>query len=192
MIRKRIAIFASGNGSNAEAIISYLANTQDIEVVAIYSNNANAYVLERAKRHGISAMVFNKAKFKNEQYQNQLIEENFDLIVLAGFMWLIPEKLVNAYPKKIINIHPALLPKYGGKGMYGHFVHEAVLHNKESRSGITIHYVNDKYDDGDIILQASCEVNPDDTADSLAARIHLLEHEHYPQVIAKLCSELTD
>ena len=186
---QRIAIFASGNGSNAEAIINHLEDNDQVEVVAIYSNNPEAYVLERAKNHGIPAFVFNKAEFRSDVFLDQLIEASYDLIVLAGFMWLVPEKLVRAYPGHIINIHPALLPNYGGKGMYGHHVHEAVIKNRESESGITIHYVNENYDEGDIILQKSCEVKTDDTPDSLAQRIHELEHKFYPEVVEELCSK---
>ena len=186
--QKRIAIFASGNGSNAEAIINHLGENDDIKVTAIYSNNADAYVLERAKNHRISSFVFNKKEFYREEYLRGLTNESFDLIVLAGFMWLVPSALVAAYPNKIINIHPALLPKYGGKGMYGHFVHEAVIDNGEQESGITIHFVNERYDEGGIILQESCPVLPDDSPDSLAARIHKLEHKNYPRVVEELCA----
>ena len=183
----RIAIFASGNGSNAEAIIQKLEEYPNIEVAAIYSNNSSAYVLERAKNHNISSYVFSRSDFYNSEFQQEIINQAYDLIILAGFMWLVPPALVAAYPKRIINIHPALLPSYGGKGMYGHFVHEAVLKNGETQSGITIHFVNDRYDEGDIILQKSCEVKGDDTPDSLAERVHGLEHKHYPQVVVDLC-----
>lgn len=184
---KRIAIFASGNGSNAEAIINYLADFMQLEVVAIYTNNPEAFVLERALNHNIPSFVFNKAEFRSPEYLETIIAEDYDLVVLAGFMWLVPPQLVGAYPNKIINIHPALLPKYGGKGMYGHHVHEAVLANQEKESGITIHIVNEQYDEGDIILQKSCPVRPNDTADTLAARIHSLEHKYYPRVVVELC-----
>lgn len=185
---KRIAIFASGNGSNAEAIINHLEGNDRITVVAIYSNNSEAFVLQRAKNHGIPSLIFNKSQFTNSEYLETIIKESYDLIVLAGFMWLVPEALVAAYRNKIINIHPALLPKYGGKGMYGHHVHEAILANGESNSGITIHFVNERYDEGDIILQKSCEVRPGDTADSLATRIHGLEHKYFPKVVEDLCT----
>lgn len=186
--QKRIAIFASGNGSNAEAIINHLSGIEGIDVVAIYSNNDDAYVLERARNHGIQSFVFNKSEFNSKTYLQQLKEEAYDLIVLAGFMWLVPAELVAAYPNKIINIHPALLPKYGGKGMYGHFVHEAVIANGETESGITIHFVNDRYDEGDIILQESCPVLTNDSPDSLAERIHILEHKNFPSVVENLCT----
>jgi phosphoribosylglycinamide formyltransferase-1 len=185
-----IAIFASGNGSNAEAIINFLQGDSNIRIDAIYSNNKDAYVLERAKNHQISSFVFDRKSFYSEEYQQLLVAKEYDLIVLAGFMWLIPESLVTGYPNKIINIHPALLPNYGGKGMYGHHVHEAVLANRESHSGITIHYVNERYDEGNVILQESCAVMSEDTVDSLANRIHELEHLHYPQVVKKICLKL--
>jgi phosphoribosylglycinamide formyltransferase-1 len=185
--KQQIAIFASGNGSNAQAIINHLEGHAQAEVVAIYSNNTSAYVLERAKNHNIPAFVFSKEEFRSEGFLGNLVDRKYGLIVLAGFMWLVPAKLVAAYPQRIINIHPALLPKFGGKGMYGQHVHEAVIAANEKKSGITIHYVNEKYDEGDIILQESCEVKPDDTAESLAARIHQLEHKFYPAVVEQLC-----
>ena len=191
MSKKKIAIFASGNGSNAEAIINHLKASDKAEVTAIYSNNADAYVLQRANNHAIPSFVFTKAEFRSEEYLSGLINNNYDLIVLAGFMWLIPAELVEAYPNKIINIHPALLPAYGGKGMYGHFVHEAVLKNMEKESGITIHYVNQHYDEGNIILQKSCEVKSTDTPDSLAERIHSLEHGYYPTIVEKLINDFS-
>jgi phosphoribosylglycinamide formyltransferase-1 len=183
----KLAIFASGNGSNAEVIIQHFKNHPKIRVSGIFSNNSNAYVLVRAASHKIPSRVFSKKEFTNEAFCNDLKEEGYDLLVLAGFMWLIPPSIVSAFNKKIVNIHPALLPKYGGKGMYGAFVHEAIIKNQERESGITIHYVNERYDDGDIIFQAKCEVSTSDTAESLADRIHLLEHKNYPLVIEKVC-----
>ena len=159
---KNLVIFASGSGSNAENIIRYFATKPDFCVKKIYCNVPGAYVLERAR---------------------QLQDEGTDFIVLAGFLWLVPPCITAAYPNRIINIHPALLPAYGGKGMYGHHVHEAVLAAGEQQSGITIHYVNDRYDSGDIIFQATCPVLPDDTPDTLAARVHELEYRHFPRVI---------
>ena len=188
---KRLAIFASGNGSNAEAIINHLELNDDAQVVAIYSNNPEAYVLRRAENHKIPAFTFDKATFHTDEYLGHLINEAYDLIILAGFMWLVPAKLVAAYPEKIINIHPALLPKYGGKGMYGNHVHKAVIKNQEKESGITIHYVNEEYDEGGIILQESCPVKDNDTADSLAERIHQLEHQYYPRVVEEICQKKT-
>jgi len=188
MKKLKLAIFASGNGSNAEAIIQHLNNHSTIAVAAIYSNNSKAYVLERAKNYGISATTFTKDEFFHANFNDHLLKAGYDLIVLAGFMWLVPPAIVASFNKKIINIHPALLPKYGGKGMYGHFVHQAVVNNKEKESGITIHYVNDRYDEGDIIFQAKCAVHKTDTPDLLADRIHILEHRHYPSIIEKICT----
>ena len=187
----RLAIFASGSGTNAEAIIKYFIALQNIEVSTIYSNNANAFVLERAKKYGIPTVVFTKRDFIDPNFKSQLIAEDYDLLILAGFMWLVPPTIVSAFNNRIVNIHPALLPKYGGKGMYGHFVHDAVVLNNELESGITIHYVNEQYDDGDIIFQAKCIVLATDSADSLAEKIHLLEHQHYPVVIQKICNNLS-
>ena len=185
----RLAIFASGSGSNAEAIIKHFIAHPEIEVSAIYSNNADAFVLERAKKHNIPTVVFTKGEFVDSIFKDQLLAGDYDLLILAGFMWLVPPAIVAAFNNKIINIHPALLPNYGGKGMYGHFVHQAVIENKETESGITIHYVNEHYDEGDIIFQAKCEVLRIDTADSLAAKIHLLEHRHYPVTIQNICNK---
>jgi phosphoribosylglycinamide formyltransferase-1 len=183
----KLAIFASGSGTNAEAIIKHFIVQPGIEVSAIYSNNADAFVLERAKKYNIPTIVFTKREFNEPNFQAQLIAGEYDLLILAGFMWLVPPAIVTAFNNKIINIHPALLPNYGGKGMYGHFVHQAVIENKETESGITIHYVNEHYDEGDIIFQAKCEVSSTDTANSLATKIHFLEHQHYPEIIEKIC-----
>ena len=185
----KLAIFASGSGSNAEAIMNYFSNHNSIVVAKVYSNNADAYVHERAKKFNVPSVVFNKQELRSDEFLNNLIEEGFDLIILAGFMWLVPAQIVSTFENRILNIHPALLPSYGGKGMYGHFVHEAVLENKEKESGITIHYVNEEYDEGDIIFQARCPVKESDTPDSLASRIHKLEHQHYPEVIENICLE---
>jgi phosphoribosylglycinamide formyltransferase-1 len=189
MAKLKLAIFASGNGSNAEAIIRHLHSNPDVEVSRIYTNNKNAYVIERGKKFDISTTVFNKADFLSQEFSDELQSKNYDLIILAGFMWLVPQAIVSSYKNKIINIHPALLPAYGGKGMYGDNVHKAVIENQESKSGITIHYVNENYDEGDIISQAECLVLSTDTPDSLAQRIHKLEHRHYPEIIEKLCAE---
>jgi phosphoribosylglycinamide formyltransferase 1 len=186
----KLAIFASGNGSNAEAIIQYFHNKPLIEVKAIFSNNSGAYVLDRARKHNIPEIVFNHKDFNSPEFNNRLLREDYDLLVLAGFMWLVPPTIVSSFSNKIINIHPALLPKYGGKGMYGDFVHKAVIANKEKESGITIHYVNEQYDKGDIIFQEKCPVLSSDTAASLAKKIHLLEYRYYPQVIEKVCHQI--
>ncbi|MBL4658169.1 MAG: phosphoribosylglycinamide formyltransferase [Flavobacteriales bacterium] len=182
-----ICIFASGNGSNAEAIIAYFSSDPDIQVELIISSSPDAYVLERAKSHKIPSIVLGKVPFKESTLLlDELQKHRIDLIVLAGFMWLVPSYLVEAYPDKILNIHPALLPKYGGKGMYGSHVHEAVIAAKEPESGITIHFVNEKYDDGAIITQEKCTVSESDTPDSLAEKIHQLEHQHFPRVISEV------
>ena len=189
MATLKLAIFASGNGSNAQAIIEHLLTNSAVEVSKIYTNNKDAYVIERGNKFDVSSVVFNKSEFIGEEFTNALQSENYDLIILAGFMWLVPPAIVSSYKNKIVNIHPALLPAYGGKGMYGDNVHKAVIANKELKSGITIHYVNENYDEGDIIFQAECPVRSTDTSNSLAERIHKLEHKHYPEVIEKLCTE---
>jgi len=184
---KRIAIFASGNGTNAEKIINYFNGNNNISVDIILSNNPNAKVLERAKNHSITGISFNKDEFYRSSKIIELLEnKSIDLIVLAGFMWLVPENLINAFPQKIINIHPALLPKYGGKGMYGDFVHKAVSEAKETSTGITIHYVNNKYDEGGIIFQTAFEITAGENPDIIAEKIHTLEHAHFPVVIEKI------
>ena len=181
---------ASGSGTNAENIIKYFADNHDINVHLVLSNKPEAYVLTRAENHHIPTLIFNRPDFYETGFvRDRLISEGIDLIALAGFLWLIPGDLIKAFPDKMVNIHPALLPKYGGKGMYGSHVHKAVLENNEKESGISIHYVNEKYDEGAIIFQAKCPVLPGDTPDSLAERIHVLEYKHYPEVIEKLLSE---
>lgn len=179
-----LAVFASGNGSNAEEIIRHFAGHTTIEVTLVLSNNKNAFVLERAKNHKIPYVVFNREEFYNKNTIDEILSLNkIDFIVLAGFMWLVPARLVRNYPNRIFNIHPALLPKYGGKGMYGAYVHEAVVKNKEKESGITIHWVNEEYDKGSIIKQVKCTVSPGDNADDVANKVHQLEYAHYPKVI---------
>ena len=186
---KNLVIFASGSGSNAENIIRYFATKPDFCVKKIYCNVPGAYVLERARQLQVPACVFTREEFRNpDKLLRRLQDEGTDFIVLAGFLWLVPPCITAAYPNRIVNIHPALLPAYGGKGMYGHHVHEAVLAAGEQQSGITIHYVNDRYDSGDIIFQATCPVLPDDTLDTLAARVHELEYRHFPRVIEETAS----
>lgn len=186
----RIAIFASGKGSNTEAIIRYFKGHRFIQIGLIVSNKADAGVLLIAAQHHIPTLIIEKeAFFRGNAYVEELKAENIDFIVLAGFLWKIPPRLIAAYPRRIINIHPALLPKYGGKGMYGQHVHRSVLAAGEQESGITIHYVDELYDHGETIFQARCEVKPDDTPETLAARIHQLEHTHYPQQIEKLLTQ---
>jgi phosphoribosylglycinamide formyltransferase-1 len=184
---KRIAIFASGSGTNAENIILHFKDHESATVSLVLSNKKDARVLERAAKYGVPTRIFNRQEFyETDRILNLLRDKKIDFIVLAGFLWLVPENIVNAYPGKIINIHPALLPKFGGKGMYGSRVHEAVIEAGEKESGITIHYVNPKYDEGRIIFQAKCNVDPDDDADSLASKIHQLEYEYFPKVIENL------
>ena len=183
---KKIAIFASGSGSNAENIIQYFAQKPQFCVKSVFCNVPDAYVLERAKKYRIPSFVFNREEFRNpDKVFRQLQEQEIDFIVLAGFLWLMPSFITAAWPNKIVNIHPALLSAYGGKGMYGHHVHEAVIAAGEKESGITIHYVNDHYDQGAIIFQAKCPVLPTDTPDDLAARVHELEYRYFPQIIAE-------
>ena len=192
MKKKKIAIFASGSGTNAQQIMHYFEDHLFGEVALVLSNKPDAYVLERAKKFRVHTHVFDRPSFyESDTILKILQKREISLIVLAGFLWLVPDYLIKAYPERIINIHPALLPAYGGKGMFGKRVHEAVIQNLEKESGITIHYVNEKYDEGMIIMQAKCKVRPDDTPESLAERIHHLEHRHYPEVIEKLLSGMS-
>jgi len=187
---KRITLFASGSGSNAEKIAQYVANDTDIEISLVLSNNPKAGVIERMRRLHIPVLLFDRTTFyETERITEVLQNQQIDLIVLAGFMWLMPGGLVRAFPDKIINIHPALLPKFGGKGMYGHHVHEAVVANGETESGITIHYVNERYDEGAPIFQARCAVSPTDTPDDVARKVQQLEHEHYPRMVASVLQQ---
>ncbi len=183
----RIAVFASGSGSNAQRIAEYFAGTGVLEISAIYCNNPEAYVLERAKLLEIPTVLFNRGEFYTSSFVlDDLKTRKIDWIVLAGFLWLIPESILKAFPQRIINIHPALLPAYGGKGMFGMKVHKSVIAAGEKQSGITIHHVNEMYDEGDIIFQATCQVHGGDTPEMLAAKIHELEYEYFPVVIEKL------
>lgn len=188
---KRIAIFASGSGSNAQKIIEYFDNSGEAEVTIILSNRPDAYVLERADNHEIPTHVFDREEFYGSGKVVALLKSlNIDLVVLAGFLWLIPENLLEAFPRKIINIHPALLPKYGGQGMYGDRVHKAVMQSGETESGITIHYVDGEYDAGDIIYQAHFKIEPDDNLDMIKYKGQQLEHLHYPRIIENLLKKL--
>lgn len=183
----RIAIFASGSGSNAQRIAEYFADKNLLEISAIYCNNPDAFVLQRAKALGIPSVQFNRESFYNSTgILKDIKAREIDWIVLAGFLWLIPDYILQAFPGRVINIHPALLPAYGGKGMFGMKVHKSVIASGDAESGITIHYVNEKYDEGNIIFQAKCTVNQTDTAEILAAKIHELEYEHFPRVIQEL------
>ncbi|MDT8400654.1 MAG: phosphoribosylglycinamide formyltransferase [Bacteroidales bacterium] len=187
---KNIAIFASGSGTNAQKLIEYFSTGKTAKVKLILSNKADAFVLERARKLSVAAMVFDRDDFyKNGKVLRALIENDIYFVVLAGFLWLVPDDILDYYRGMVVNIHPALLPAYGGKGMYGSAVHRAVIENKESESGISIHYVNPRYDEGDIIFQAKCEVRPDDSPESLAERIHRLEHRYYPRIVEKLIIE---
>jgi len=183
----RLVLFASGSGTNAENITRFFEKYPDIKIVSICSNNPDAFVLERAKKLGVPSFTFNRHDFyKTDQVLDHLRSCRADWIILAGFLWLVPDNLLTGYHNRIINIHPALLPKYGGKGMYGDRVHKAVIESGDEESGITIHYVNQEYDSGDIIFQARCPVMPEDTAETLAHRVHELEYEYYPRVIEEL------
>ena len=181
---KKIAVFASGSGTNAQNIAEYFLASGDITVSLILANKPDAYVLERAKKLGIPSIVFSRKEFYESEIILETLQKNkIDFIVLAGFLWLIPDYLLNAYSRKIINIHPALLPKYGGKGMYGDIVHQAVISSGDKKTGITIHFVNDHYDEGEIIFQDSFDILPGDTAESIASKVHKLEYKHFPRVI---------
>jgi phosphoribosylglycinamide formyltransferase 1 len=185
-----LAIFASGSGTNAENIASYFKDNSRINARVIFTNNAKAGIVSRAQKLGIDCVVFNKDDFyKTNQVLSLLEKYQIDWIILAGFLWLVPKNLIAKFPNRIINIHPALLPKYGGKGMYGTKVHEAVITNKEIESGISIHTIDEVYDRGSIVFQKRCPVTPDDNAETLAKRIHQLEYEHYPKVIENLVSK---
>lgn len=179
----KIAIFASGSGSNAENIVLYFKDKPIAEVGLILANKADAFVLERAKKIGVESAVFSSEQLKSGELVDLLKDKGIDFIVLAGFLLKIPENLIAAFPNKIINIHPALLPKYGGKGMYGDAVHKAVVANREKESGITIHYVNEHYDEGAIIFQAKCKISETDSYEDVANKIHQLEYEHFPRAI---------
>ncbi|MCR5298883.1 MAG: phosphoribosylglycinamide formyltransferase [Paludibacteraceae bacterium] len=187
-----IAIFASGNGSNAENILKHFEGKGDVaKIRVVMCNNAKAYVLERAAKYGVPTVVFSKKEMEESEKVEETLEGyGIDFIVLSGFMLKIPEKMVRKYPNRIVNIHPALLPKYGGKGMYGDHVHEAVLAAGEKESGITIHYANEQYDSGDILFQATCPVEKGDTVETLAQRVHQLEYAHFPSVIEETVEKL--
>jgi phosphoribosylglycinamide formyltransferase-1 len=190
---KNIAIFASGSGSNAENIIKYFSTEKNAKVTLVLSNNSHSFVLKRAASLNVKNIFFDRDDFYNsDKVINILFDEQIDFIVLAGFLWLVPCDIINKYAGRIVNIHPALLPAYGGKGMYGDAVHKAVIENRETESGITIHFVNNEYDRGDIIFQARCIVEPDDDYMSLANKIHNLEYEHFPRVIEDVINRLPD
>jgi len=188
---KRIAIFASGNGTNAENIVRHFITSTTISTSLALCNKPSAGVIGRMHSLGVKTMLFSRQDFGDENKMLTLLcDHSIDFIVLAGFLWIIPSYLLQAYPHRIINIHPALLPKYGGKGMYGGKVHELVVQAHEKESGITIHYINDKYDEGSIIFQAKCSLDSSDTAEQVAIKVHQLEYNYYPQIIEQVVSAL--
>ncbi|MEO9478358.1 MAG: phosphoribosylglycinamide formyltransferase [Maribacter dokdonensis] len=190
MKTKKIILFASGSGSNVEKIANYFKLRKDVTICCVLTNKSDAKVIERCNRLGINALFFNRQAFSKSNFILDMLRSlEPDLVVLAGFLWKIPEAITNAFPNKIINIHPALLPKYGGKGMYGMHVHNAVKEAKETETGITIHYVNAHYDEGAIIQQVKTVVNPKDSPEDIASKVHLLEYEFFPKVIDELLSK---
>jgi len=188
---KKIAIFASGSGSNAQRIMEHFKKSKIGEVSLILTNNPEAYVLQRADNFEIPSHIFDKEEFYHSDHIVKLLKSlEIDLVVLAGFLWLVPNSLLQAFPNRIINIHPSLLPKYGGKGMYGRKVHETVLRDKETESGITIHYVNEKFDEGEIIYQARFRIEPTDDIEMIIYKGQHLEHLHYPRIVENLLKKL--
>jgi phosphoribosylglycinamide formyltransferase-1 len=190
-LKKRIAIFASGSGSNAQKIMEYFKKHQDAEIAIVLTNNPEAYVLQRADNFEIPSHIFDKQEFyKTDDIVKLLKNLQIDLIVLAGFLWLIPENLLKAFPNKIINIHPALLPKYGGKGMYGDKVHQAILDAGEEESGITIHFINEHFDEGEPIHQSRFKIDKGDDIEMIKFKGQQLEHLHYPKVVEQLLKKM--
>lgn len=188
--RYQLAIFASGTGSNARKIIEYFKDHPVIRVALVVSNKPDAPVLAMAQSHQIETLVINRKSFyESEAILDSLREHQVDLVILAGFLWLVPGYLIRAFPRRIINIHPALLPQYGGKGMYGHHVHQAVWEAREPESGITIHYANEHYDEGDIIFQIKCVLAPEDSPEDIAKKVLELEHYYYARVIERVLGE---
>ncbi len=186
-----LAIFASGSGTNAENIIKYFKNNTEVNISLVMTNNKEAYVIERARNFNIPYYIFTKKDFNSCIVLNKLHEFDINFIVLAGFLLLVPENIINNFKNRIINIHPALLPKYGGKGMYGMNVHNSVIKNNEKESGITIHYVNKSYDEGDIIFQAKCQISPKDSPEDLAVKVHELEYLYFPKVIEQTIKKVS-
>ncbi|TKB98836.1 phosphoribosylglycinamide formyltransferase [Pedobacter cryophilus] len=190
-MKKRIAIFASGSGSNAQKIMEHFKRSDDAEVALVLTNNPDSFVLQRADNFEVPSHIFDKKEFyETEKIISLLKNLNVDLIVLAGFLWLVPQNLLKTFPNKIINIHPALLPKYGGKGMYGERVHKAVLEAKETESGITIHFVNSEFDEGEIIHQSKFRIDKSDDLEMIKFKIQQLEHQQFPKVIEGLLKKM--
>lgn len=190
-MKKRIAIFASGSGSNAQKIMEHFKRSNDAEVALILTNNPDAYVLQRADNFEVPSHIFDRKEFYETDKIVQLLKNlNIDLVVLAGFLWLVPQNLLKAFPNKIINIHPSLLPKYGGKGMYGEKVHQAVLADGEQESGITIHFVNEAFDEGEIIHQSKFKIEKGDDLEMIKFKVQQLEHQHFPKVIEGLLKKM--
>ena len=190
-MQKKLAIFASGSGSNAENICNYFANSSDIEVVLMCTNKRDAYIVKRAEKLDIPVVFISKSELNNfDNLHKKLQSVKVDIIILAGFLLKLPAIMIEYYPNRILNIHPSLLPKYGGKGMYGNKVHKAVLENKETESGISIHFVNQNYDEGKIILQEKCVISEDETLETLTEKIHQLEHNYFPIAIEKTLKNL--
>lgn len=190
-MKKRIAIFASGSGSNAQKIMEHFKKSDEAEVAIVLTNNPEAYVLQRADNFEIPTHIFDRKEFRDTDEIIKILKNlQIDLIVLAGFLWLIPKNLLEAFPNKIINIHPSLLPAYGGKGMYGDYVHKSVLTNKDTESGITIHFVNEHFDEGEIIYQAKFRIEPDDDLEMIKFKGQQLEHLHFPRVIENLLKKM--
>lgn len=188
---KRIAVFASGSGTNAENLINYFSNQKRATVSLVLTNKPDAYVIERARKLSVETRIFDRNEFYDSSNVLDLLKEKkIDFIVLAGFLWLVPADLIEYYRGRILNIHPALLPDYGGKGMYGSRVHKAVIMNGETKSGITIHLVNEVYDAGDIIFQASCDIDPNESPESLAQKIHQLEYKYFPEIVEDVISKV--
>jgi phosphoribosylglycinamide formyltransferase-1 len=186
---KKIIVFASGSGTNAENIIKYFAKTKTAKVVSVFTNNATAKVIERAKNHQIPVEIFSKNELIERNVLQSIQEIDPDLIVLAGFLLKFPDNIIEQYPNKIINIHPALLPKYGGKGMYGMHIHRAIVNNKEKETGISIHYVNENYDEGGIIFQKNVLLTDEDTPETVAEKIHELEQKYFPEIIQTILED---
>ncbi len=187
----RIALFASGSGTNVENIANYFNGKTTAKPVCVLCNKPDAFVLERAKRLNLDSMTFNRADFNDgKRIMDYLAKHDIDMIVLAGFLWLVPQYLIDAYPSRIVNIHPALLPKFGGKGMYGMHVHEAVKQSGETETGITIHLIDGNYDKGSTVFQAKVAIDPSDSPDDIANKVHALEYKHYPEVIEEIAKKI--